>query len=236
MKQSAHLEIHFYTEHEAAIVFETFAQDDERKSTEIQAFNSFTLRQLDNLQSGGIPLARLFASMKDSIDFYMNYIWILRELKTPEEMSLYFPFVGALGVDLSEAVKIPALQMPRLSLGGDTKELAKTLWPNIAHVVTYRGSAAGKRFTADIELKDQKVFLKLDQKGFGLFGKGINYYAPMSTVLLLKYLTDKHKDDWEYEARLRKSAQLCGQAFVDGKVNSLSLIVLPTQIERQTLK
>jgi hypothetical protein len=238
MNQSAHLEIHFYTEYEAAVVFETFAQNDERKIIELQAFSSFAMRHFINMQTSGIPLASLFASMKDgNIGSYANYFWILSKLNTPEEMILYIPFVAALGVDLSEVVKmIPAFAMLRAAAGHDNKEIAKNLWPNIAHVVTYRGAAASKRFMADFEWKDDKVFLKLDQKGFGVFGKGINYYAPMSVVLFLKYSTDKHVEDRAYVTRYRKAVQLCGQAFLDGKVNSSSQIELPILIEKQTLQ
>lgn len=237
MNQSAHLEIHFYTEYEAAVVFETFAQDDERRIIEIQAFNSFALRHFINLQSVGIPLARLFATIDGGIENYTAYIGILRELGTPEEMISYIPFLAALGVDLSQIVKnIPAFAMLRASAGYDNEEIARTLWPNIAHVVSYRGAPGGKRFTANFEWKEEMVFLELDQKGFGLFGKGINYYAPMSVSLFLKYLTDKHEKDWKYVMRFERAAQICGQTFLDGKVTSFNQMDLPILIEQQTLQ
>jgi hypothetical protein len=151
-------------------------------------------------------------------------------------MVLYIPFLAALGVDLSEIVKIiPAFAMLRASAGYDNKEIAKTLWPNIAHVVSYRGSAGGKQFIAEFEWKEEKVFLQLNLKGFGLFGKGINYYVPMSVSLFLKYLTDKHEKDWEYVMRFERAAKICGQTFLDGKVTSLNQMELPILIDKQTL-
>jgi len=235
MHQSSSIEIHFYSQYEAAIIFETFAQGDERKSVTVRSFVSYTLRQLQNLGAAGEPLARLLAAMGKPIDVYLNYHGLVHGLKTPQEMAIYMPFIAALGVDMARIVEsVTAFAMLRASAGGDVSEIARTLWPETAHLVDYRRAEGSKRFKAAFDLQENRVLIELEAKGFGLFGQGVNYFAPMSVVLLLKYLTDKYDKkpgDSEFADRLRQAAQASGQAFLEGRIAGSGAMELPVQID-----
>lgn len=235
MEQSSRIEVHFYTEYEAAVVVETFAQGEERKSVVVRSFVSYAARQLRNLGANGRPLAQLLAAMRGTASNYVNYYDLVHGLRTPQEMALYMPFIAALGVDMGQIVaSVTEFAMLRAAAGGDNAEIARTLWPDIARVVGYRGWPGKKRFEANIDLHEDRASIHLDPKGFGPFGQGVNYYAPMSVVLLQRYLTEKYErdmDDFGFSGRLCRAAQGTGRAFLDGNLSAIAETELPARLD-----
>ena len=78
---------------------------------------------------------------------------------------------------------------------------------------------ARRRFEAQIipTGKGRRFILKM--KGFGIFGKRLDYYWPTSVVLLLRHLARLGKNNPDYVAALAALAQVTGQAFLAGEVN-----------------
>jgi hypothetical protein len=81
---------------------------------------------------------------------------------------------------------------------------------------------ARKRFVATLRgPRDNFAYnFHLDAKGFGVFASGVGYYAPVSVVMLLKYLADRRSIDLIYLTRLALAAENCGRGFLGGAVKS----------------
>jgi hypothetical protein len=216
MKHSASLEVDFYGRYKASAIVETLAQEKERETVALRLFAAYTLRQLRNMGNAGRPLAQILAAMDRPAEVYTNYYNLVHRMSTPQEMAPYMPFIAALGVDMARIVEsVTAFAMLRASAGGDTEEIARNLWPEVCGLVPYQGRPGDKRFVAQLELDESRVSLQLDAKGFGLLGQGVDYFASMSVVLVLRYLTEKYDEDAaasDMSERIREVAQMCGRA------------------------
>ena len=80
----------------------------------------------------------------------------------------------------------------------------------------YAGIPGQKRFAAEYEFDENESHFRLFPRGFGVLGVRINYYAPMSVLVLLLYLFDRHANDETYQNRLSFLAHLCGDQFFKG--------------------
>lgn len=74
-----------------------------------------------------------------------------------------------------------------------------------------------KGFTAQLR-PEKRGFFKLNPRGFGVLGKGVQYYAPTSTLALLTHLLSRRSDDREYGLALAMTAKAVGYAGRDDAI------------------
>jgi hypothetical protein len=175
---------------------------------------------------------------------YSDYWQMMTKLKTESDIAYYVPFIAALGINVSELVGlIPSLGIYRMVYQLSNEQIARQICPNVAQVKEYHGGGGQKQFISSMELRDKSIVgFELQPKGFGILGKGINYYAPMSVILTFKYLYSLHDvwlhDDWvpknsRFRKMLIKATNLCGNAFLQGRITTLSQLSLPLEIVNQ---
>jgi hypothetical protein len=78
--------------------------------------------------------------------------------------------------------------------------------------IVERHKIAQKRFTARVDNEDVKVKFWLNHYGFGPLGKGINYYVPVSIVILLDFLANREN---QMDLAFYLAAKRCGEMAVE---------------------
>ncbi len=233
------LEIHFYNQYQAAVSISGEQVTKENRIGLITLFNSFALRQMSNLGNIGTFAANVLSVVSSSPEAIESYLELIQYLRTPQDLAVHAPLLGVLGVDLSQVITYstaPDIVMARVSSGHSTKSIANELWPDVVRIVDRRISDGSHQFLSDFKIEGDKAFLYLKPKGFGILGKAVNWYASTSIMVFYKYLLKEQSDDWEFQNSLARSANKCGEAFINGKVNSVSLITLPVSIARSAHK
>jgi hypothetical protein len=74
-----------------------------------------------------------------------------------------------------------------------------------------------KGFTAEYR-PDKRAFFKMHASGFGILGRGVDYYAPTSTLALLYWLLKRRADDPIYQRALAAAAENVGIAGTQGMI------------------
>lgn len=84
-------------------------------------------------------------------------------------------------------------------------------------------SVAGGRkgFTCTLR-PEKRGFFKLHPHGFGMLGKGVDYYAPTSTLALLVWLLSRRVEDDRYHLALGMTAKMIGAAGASGQISVTS--------------
>ena len=77
-------------------------------------------------------------------------------------------------------------------------------------IIRYPGNKGRKYFTSTLRINDEKVKFDFKAKGFGFFGKGLNYYGPISIITLIRYLAKRRSNDEVYLNCLARSVSRCG--------------------------
>jgi hypothetical protein len=116
---------------------------------------------------------------------------------------------------------------PALCLAGMLAKLDAATLRALVHVdsqelpslVSYSGKAR-KRFVASLRDPSGDARFNLNAKGFGVVAGGPGHYAPLSILMLIKYLVKEHPADFEYIHRLALAARNCGSTFLDGKLKN----------------
>lgn len=114
-------------------------------------------------------------------------------------------------------------ELAQLSSGG--KELLKEINRNSnkPKLVDYKGTKGRKRFTANLDYKSAEYIgnFQLHTKGFGLLGHGISYYAPVSVILLIKYLSKRYieKNEEIFLEKMCDCFKLCSQEYFNDNIN-----------------
>jgi hypothetical protein len=85
-------------------------------------------------------------------------------------------------------------------------------------LVPYQGAPGRKRFTARLDVSDDKFNFVMSPHGFGLLGRGLGFYSPMSVLLLLQYLVERNLLDEEYLSSLGMVTAMTGQAVMDDRI------------------
>lgn len=101
--------------------------------------------------------------------------------------------------------------------------------PGIAEALKEVGATVGsptvaggrKGFTCTLR-PEKRGFFKLHPHGFGMLGKGVDYYAPTSTLALLSWLLSRRVEDDRYQLALGMAAKMIGAAGVSGQVSVTS--------------
>ena len=78
-----------------------------------------------------------------------------------------------------------------------------------------------KGFTCALR-PEKRAFFKLHPHGFGMLGKGVDYYAPTSTLALLAWLLSRRQGDDRYQLALGTTAKMIGAAGVSGQIGVTS--------------
>lgn len=232
-------QLHFYNEHNASAVLQTQRSKFMQGYCELVLFSCITLRQLHNLRGNrvSVALAEILSTMYSSFGGAGAVFLNLMTNNNDQDLARYYiPFIAALGYDISELVGLmPTLAMYRAATNIDNEQLAREICPNIAQVREYSGVSGRKKFIASLSLSgDKKLKFNLKPVGFGLLGRGINYYAPMSVILTFKYLQSLWDGDEEQSSKFRSNlilvADKCANTFLQGNVSSYSQSSLPIEI------
>lgn len=240
MNNLTRFQIHFHDEYQASILIKSDAERKDKNFCELLLFCCLGLHQMHNLRSNrpSMALAEILSLIDDPI-YWQNYMPLfsnISKVMTMEDVFYYIPFIAALGTNINWLIPII---FPLASYGNinklDNEQVVRQILPKVAQVKEYYGVDGQKQFIARMELRNKNKFIfLLKTKGFGILGKGVNYYAPMSVILAFKYLYTLHDDqepeNIHFRNMLLEVAHLIGNAFLQGKVTILSLVSLPLEI------
>ncbi|RMG40589.1 MAG: hypothetical protein D6732_03165, partial [Methanobacteriota archaeon] len=241
MNCQSYFQIHFYTEYDASASIDVESYRDNEGFCEILLFSCLALRQLHNLRSNrvSITLAEILSAMYSKVGNWSDFFDIMTGNDDKDIVAYYLPFIAALGFDVSRLVGlIPSLALYKAVQKIDNEQLAREISPNIARVTDFRGRKGRKQFHANVEVRGaNRLIFNLKPVGFGILGRGVNYYAPMSVVLAFQYLLSSHEGtepgDIKFRKVIKQVAHACGDAFLRGKVTSTSQLSLPLDITVQ---
>ena len=103
-------------------------------------------------------------------------------------------------------------------IGDHLIELPNLHSPDEAKLVSYQGNQGRKRFVAKLRYNDKNFTFKFKPKGLFLTG-GIDYYAPNSVMILLRYLVEKRIDDEAFISSLSQATKKCGEAYIGRQIS-----------------
>jgi len=86
-------------------------------------------------------------------------------------------------------------------------------------LVEHDGRPGAKRFVAELDLLEEGCGFRIAAKGFGLFGRGLGYYAPTSVVTLVRAWFRKRGREAERLRQFAAVAHTCADAFGSGAVS-----------------
>ena len=206
------MEIDFYSKDEMAIQIDFSGRYPfpETETSELFLLACYTLRQLSNL--GQHPVAKALAGLLVSKSSIAKLLQDPVELPRGKDLHFYLKFHVSSVVAKTRGAKesLEASLAVDSELGFnqavmqilDTEFLAKA-----PQFVTYNGKGSK---TFEVTLPP----FSLSAKGFGIFGRDVNYYAFHSVIGLIRLLGRKHSDDEVFFDHLVQVAQLCGSAHV----------------------
>lgn len=131
---------------------------------------------------------------------------------------------------LGSAPASGALAHALVALGRPADEPEEAMSGDVPRIVEYPDTAGKKRFMATLDFSPQRARFLLHPKGFGILGRGVNYYAPQSVFVLFRHLTTVRAANDAYRRGLAEAASLCGQCFLEGKVTTSSQPTLALRI------
>jgi hypothetical protein len=234
MNNKLFLDIGFYNQFECSIRINTTEANDASKKINLLILSSYTIRQLINLQKYGILLAKLLSIIKSPVESYYYYSNLI--LRKPiEDLALLVPLMGALGVNIEKLVPLMTpLRLMKRQSNTSEKDIVKQFWPNLPKVKELKDSKIQKSFHGELEFENENTFLSLSHSGFGILGKGINYYAPVSVTLLISYLENLYDDDYLFSKRLANVVNKCGSSFLNNEITTTNQTTLPNLIIEAT--
>lgn len=193
MNIKANLELHFYdrSSGECAISPESFASSEKDKQyCELLLATNFILRTLSNLGPNS-PVA--------------------------EEL------VGKLAVVCVKVESAAAANIPQGVEGINSL----CIEDGLPDLVDFQGLTAKRRILSTMKLLVSSEMLvdsieeyefTYKPKGFGVFNKSMDYYAPASVVLLIKYLCEKRSDNDFFAPCLMLCIQECVRSFIADEI------------------
>lgn len=129
-----------------------------------------------------------------------------------------------------------ALAMLLTQISNSIVQIANYENPNTPKLVDYKGSPGRKRFVASLGYINGKLNFQFNAKGFGLLAREMEYYAPNSVLVLLRYLVKKRINDRDFISRLSRSVENCGKAYYSGQLSVLTQHQIALMIADETLK
>jgi hypothetical protein len=138
------------------------------------------------------------------------------------EILLFCCFTLRVLVNLGQSQVASSLATLLLRIEKNLSNINEFDGPDWPEIVEYKGTSGRKQFIANLKYSDNSFNFNLDTKGFGLLGRGIDYYAPNSVFLLLKYLAKRRFEDKNYITNLAQAAIQCGQVFYSGRLTVIN--------------
>lgn len=202
------LKLDFYSKDEVSIQMEFDTNNPKSAKSELFMFACFTLRQFRNL--GQHIVADAFAGLLLS-DKDISYL-LKDNPKIPCKGSLilgdvYKHKLMSQGVSSETAAEKAFVVQLKFSSDPKVDILDRDFLSKLPKIVSYRGSGK-KRFEATWNP------FNFEAKGFGLLGIQVNYYAGHSIIALLRFLSQKHSGDTEFENQLVRVAMSCAKAHI----------------------
>jgi hypothetical protein len=233
MENNISVDIKFYDQNNASVSIRSKDKIQTKEKLALLLFSSFALRQMHNLQNIGFPLAQVLKVIKSPIDSYFYYSNLLIG-KSLRELVVYVPLISSLGVDVKKLIPhMMALRIYKIKSGFNDEKTAKEFWSEVPKIIPEKEVKSKKRFIGNLHIINNKVFFNLDSKGFGLLGRGVNYFSPISVVLFIRHLENIYSSDYKFGDRLAKVVNLCGLAHLNNRITIKSQIDLPFRIVDQ---
>jgi len=123
-----------------------------------------------------------------------------------------------------------------IQIGQNKAFLANEILFDHVTKIPYKGYDGKKRFIAELEFDSNRSKFLLHPKGFGLLGEGVNYYAPLSILLLLKHLSESLIDSTNYLDALALTSEKCAQAFIENRITHSAQLNLPIEITQVAIE
>ncbi|MCR4442368.1 MAG: hypothetical protein QHH10_09070 [Peptococcaceae bacterium] len=96
-------------------------------------------------------------------------------------------------------------------------------YPNVAKLMEYQGSPGEEIIFANLTY-GQDIIFELKPEVFDVFGKGIEYYAISSVLILLKYLVKKREGNEIYRNAIYKAALECSRIYYSERLTGDNLV------------
>ena len=104
-------------------------------------------------------------------------------------------------------------------IGENIEDFKNQISQDEAKLVKYNGSKGRKYFTADLTYDGKNLKYWQNAKGFGIFARGMGYYAPNSIILLLRYLIKKKDIDNDFIENLQTACAMCSTAYINESIS-----------------
>jgi hypothetical protein len=203
--------IEFLDETRAAIELTIRAPEARHAYGEVLLFSSIALRQMHNMGTNH-PVSRSLAQA-------------LASLADPA-----LPMRVLLGA--------PQLSMQRFREAmreGAPDPMDNIVSTDVITLVPFTRQKGKKRFLGTLDFDPGRARFLLHPKGFNAMGEGVNYYAPLSVAVLLRFLSRSGAEDPTYQSQLRRVANACGDALLSGQVTTLSQPALALAITERAM-
>ena len=186
--------IEFTDQVRAAIELAITAPEARHAYGEALLFSCMALRQMDNLGTShpeSRSLAQALANLQDPV-------LPMRLLLGPPQISVQ-RLRGAMKERTPDA-------------------MGNVVSTDIITLVPFRRQKGKKRFLGTLEFDSGRALFLLHPKGFNVMGEGVNYYAPLSVAILLRFLARTRSEDSVYQSQLRRIANACGDTLLSEQV------------------
>lgn len=212
------MQIDFYSKEELAIQIDTSGNMSfpQTQTSELFLFSSYTLRQLRNL--GQHLVAKCLTGFLVSETNYRNLTGQNYEilnadslLQSRDSHILMSQPKGELRAE--QIILSKRLTEERFSINPTFIEIFdKDYGSKIPRITGFRGNGK-KSFILTFPP------LKLDLRGFGIFGGDVNYYVFHSVINLIRYLLLKHENNEQFLEDLHKVGMYCGDFHIADRIS-----------------
>ncbi|MGB3220139.1 MAG: hypothetical protein WBD79_22315 [Anaerolineae bacterium] len=184
------IRIDFYSKEEVSVQMDftgryPFPAND---TGELFVFSCFTLRQFANLGQHDVAMVLAALLTKFGVKTTTQLAEGSFEFPDPLALRLLMGFSG-------------------VRIGVDYRILRKQIMPILPRLVDFRGEGK-KSFIVTMPP------FQLRTRGFGVFGRDLNYFAFHSVIALYGYLAKKHIGDEDFVGQLLKTGKCCGQLHI----------------------
>jgi len=190
--------IEFMDEKNAAVNIRSRAEEKEKHFGDLLLLASFAIRQMHNLG----PDHPVTKSLAKELLYCENPCTPLKILLGPPDLS-----IGRFREAMQE---------------GSANPMENYVSIDVVRLWEYKGQIGKKRFITTIDQKQRQLGIRIEAKGFGIMGSGVNYYAPLSVGMLLKYLADINVNNPKRLNSLKEVARLSGRLVRSGQIGIMN--------------
>ncbi len=181
--------------------------------------------------------------MELRIDFYQqDEASLFLESNTPGDLQKYYEVLLFVGFALRQLKNLGRIQVALATanlltiIGDEIKQLVEYSGPDFPTIVDYRGNPGRKRFLVVLDVENEKVGMSVYPKGFGILGRGINYYVPNTVLLLIRFLVNRNIDNELALKRLSLAAKMCGNLVIEKKLSTFDYMSYARAITEEVMK